>query len=156
MKANFDIREADRDSEIREKVKKGLEILRTDEASTMPYLLELFSVKESGSRRRNSTLRKIATAMTRAAASRQLTIGGSQDQESVGGRDWGESRILHASSSIVQRRRGDVTPAGFEPATFCSGGRRSIQLSYGAVGLARSAIGLDPRDYIHVLVPPTR
>jgi class 3 adenylate cyclase/tetratricopeptide (TPR) repeat protein len=48
LKANFDIREGDRDTEIREKVNKGLEILRTDEASTMPYLLELFSVKESG------------------------------------------------------------------------------------------------------------
>ena len=48
LKANFDIREGDRDTEIREKVKKGLEILRTDEASTLPYLLELLSVKNSG------------------------------------------------------------------------------------------------------------
>jgi class 3 adenylate cyclase/tetratricopeptide (TPR) repeat protein len=48
LKANFDIRKGDRDTEIREKVKKGLQILRTDEVSTMPYLLELFSVKESG------------------------------------------------------------------------------------------------------------
>jgi class 3 adenylate cyclase/tetratricopeptide (TPR) repeat protein len=48
LKANFDIREGDRDSEIREKIKRGLKILRADEASTLPYLLELFSVKESG------------------------------------------------------------------------------------------------------------
>jgi class 3 adenylate cyclase/tetratricopeptide (TPR) repeat protein len=48
LKANFDIREGDRDSEIREKVKRGLKILGADEASTLPYLLELFSVKESG------------------------------------------------------------------------------------------------------------
>jgi hypothetical protein len=48
LKANFDIREDDGDSEIREKVKRGLKILGTDEASTLPYLLELFSVKESG------------------------------------------------------------------------------------------------------------
>jgi len=48
LKANFDIREGDGDSEIREKVKRGLKILRVDEASTLPYLLELFSVKESG------------------------------------------------------------------------------------------------------------
>jgi len=48
LKANFDISEGDRDSQIREKVGKGLKILGVDEASTIPYLLELFSVKESG------------------------------------------------------------------------------------------------------------
>jgi predicted ATPase/class 3 adenylate cyclase len=48
LKANFDIREGEGDSEIREKVKNGLEILRADEASTLPYLLELLSVKDSG------------------------------------------------------------------------------------------------------------
>jgi tetratricopeptide (TPR) repeat protein len=48
LKANFDIREADGDLEIREKVKRGLEILRADETSTFPYLLELLSVKDSG------------------------------------------------------------------------------------------------------------
>jgi predicted ATPase len=48
LKANFDIRESDGDSEIREKVKKGLRILGLDEASTLPYLLELLSVKDSG------------------------------------------------------------------------------------------------------------
>jgi predicted ATPase/class 3 adenylate cyclase len=48
LKANFDIREDDRDSEIKEKVKRSLKILGADEASTLPYLLELFSVKESG------------------------------------------------------------------------------------------------------------
>jgi class 3 adenylate cyclase/ribosomal protein L40E len=48
LKANFDLRESDGDSEIREKVKRGLTILGADEASTLPYLLELLSVKESG------------------------------------------------------------------------------------------------------------
>jgi len=48
LKANFDIREGDGDSDIREKVKSDLKILGTDEASTLPYLLELLSVKESG------------------------------------------------------------------------------------------------------------
>jgi class 3 adenylate cyclase/tetratricopeptide (TPR) repeat protein len=48
LKANFDIRERDGDSEIREKVKRGLKILKADEASTLPYLLELLSVKDSG------------------------------------------------------------------------------------------------------------
>ncbi len=48
LKANFDIRETDGDSETRKKVKRGLEILRADEGSTLPYILELLSVKDSG------------------------------------------------------------------------------------------------------------
>jgi class 3 adenylate cyclase/tetratricopeptide (TPR) repeat protein/ribosomal protein L40E len=48
LKSNFDIREGEGDQEIREKVKKGLEIMKVDEASTLPYLLELLSVKDSG------------------------------------------------------------------------------------------------------------
>ena len=48
LKANFDIHEGDGDLEIREKVKRGLKILGADEVSALPYLLELFSVKESG------------------------------------------------------------------------------------------------------------
>ena len=48
MKANLDIRDDDKDSVIRNKVKKGLALLEIDEASTLPYLLELLSVKDSG------------------------------------------------------------------------------------------------------------
>ncbi len=48
FKSNFDIRGEDRDSEITIKVKKGLKTLGIDEASTLPYLLELLSVKDSG------------------------------------------------------------------------------------------------------------
>jgi len=48
LKANYDIREGDRDSEIRRKVKEGLKVLGADEALTLPYLLELLSVKDSG------------------------------------------------------------------------------------------------------------
>lgn len=46
LKASFDINEGDGDSEIKRKVKKGLKILKLDKASTLPYLLDLFSVKE--------------------------------------------------------------------------------------------------------------
>ena len=48
LKASFDIRDDDGDIEIRDKVKKGMKILRIDEASNLPYLLEFFSVKDSG------------------------------------------------------------------------------------------------------------
>jgi predicted ATPase/class 3 adenylate cyclase len=48
LRANFDITEKDRDDEIREKVKKGIKIVKAEETSILPYLLELFSVKDSG------------------------------------------------------------------------------------------------------------
>ncbi len=48
LKSTFDIQEEERDQEIREKGKRGLEIMKVDEPSTLPFLLELLSVKESG------------------------------------------------------------------------------------------------------------
>jgi class 3 adenylate cyclase/predicted ATPase len=48
LKASFDIGESDGDSEIKEKVKQSLKVTGADEATTLPYLLELLSVKESG------------------------------------------------------------------------------------------------------------
>jgi class 3 adenylate cyclase/tetratricopeptide (TPR) repeat protein len=48
LKSNFDMQEGEEDSKIREKVKRGLEIMKVDEPSTLPYLLELLSVKDSG------------------------------------------------------------------------------------------------------------
>jgi class 3 adenylate cyclase/tetratricopeptide (TPR) repeat protein len=48
LKSNFEIQEGEGDHEIRERVKKGLRLIGVDEASTLPYLLELLSVKDSG------------------------------------------------------------------------------------------------------------
>ena len=48
LRANFDIQDHDADPEIRKKVTRGLQVMRVDEASTLPYLLELLSVKDSG------------------------------------------------------------------------------------------------------------
>jgi class 3 adenylate cyclase/tetratricopeptide (TPR) repeat protein len=48
LKSNFDIQEEEGDQEIKEKIKRGLEIMKVDEPSTLPYLLELLSVKDSG------------------------------------------------------------------------------------------------------------
>jgi class 3 adenylate cyclase/tetratricopeptide (TPR) repeat protein len=48
LKSNFDVREEADDSEIIERIKKGLKILKVDEAPTLPYLLKLLSVEDSG------------------------------------------------------------------------------------------------------------
>ena len=48
LKSNFDIEQRDEDFEIKEKVKKSLKIIGADESSTLPYLLELLAVKDSG------------------------------------------------------------------------------------------------------------
>jgi class 3 adenylate cyclase/tetratricopeptide (TPR) repeat protein len=48
LKSNFGIEDADSDSDIKDKVKQGLAILEVDEKSTLPYLLELLSVEDSG------------------------------------------------------------------------------------------------------------
>ena len=48
LKSNFDTSDDDNSDEITEKVRAGLKVLSIDEASTLPYILELFSVKKSG------------------------------------------------------------------------------------------------------------
>jgi len=48
LKSNFGIDDGDADSDVTGKVKRGLTLLGVDEASTLPYLLELLSVKDSG------------------------------------------------------------------------------------------------------------
>ena len=48
LKGNFEIGENDPDDVIREKVKSGLEALDADEETTLPYLLELLGVRDSG------------------------------------------------------------------------------------------------------------
>jgi len=48
LKATFDIRDADHDDQIRDKVKRGLKEIGVDEASTLPFILEMLLVKESG------------------------------------------------------------------------------------------------------------
>jgi hypothetical protein len=47
LKGQFDIRDNEGDPEIREKVKQGLKILNIDEKTTLPFFLELLSVKDS-------------------------------------------------------------------------------------------------------------
>jgi len=48
LKANFDLQDTDEPVQVTQKIKRGLSELKIDEASSLPYLLELFSVKEGG------------------------------------------------------------------------------------------------------------
>ncbi|MGO9569689.1 MAG: AAA family ATPase, partial [Desulfomonilaceae bacterium] len=48
LKSNFGIEDGEGDEAVSEKVKRGLTILKVDETSTLPYLLELLSVENSG------------------------------------------------------------------------------------------------------------
>jgi class 3 adenylate cyclase len=48
LKANFDIQDNDTGPSIRKKVTAWLQAISVDEASTLPYLLELLAVKDSG------------------------------------------------------------------------------------------------------------
>jgi len=48
LKSTFDIQEGEGDQGIKEKVRRVLELMKVDESSTLPYLLELLSVKDSG------------------------------------------------------------------------------------------------------------
>jgi len=48
LKSRFDITESDEDYQVRDKIKGGLRELGVDEASTLPYFLELLGVKDSG------------------------------------------------------------------------------------------------------------
>jgi len=48
LKSTYDIHEGDDDDRIKEKVKRGLKEQGVDEASTLPFVLEMLSVKDSG------------------------------------------------------------------------------------------------------------
>ncbi len=48
LKSNFDIRDGEPDFAVRNKVKQGLKAVALEEGPTMPYLLELLSVQDSG------------------------------------------------------------------------------------------------------------
>ena len=48
LKSTFNVQGGESDSEVREKVRNGLKALGVDEATTLPYVLELMFVKDSG------------------------------------------------------------------------------------------------------------
>ena len=82
LKATFEIQDNDTDQGIREKVSRGLQALKVDEASTIPYLLDLLSVKESGiekipmspESRKHRTLEAIKRVVLKGAEFRPLIM----------------------------------------------------------------------------------
>jgi len=46
LKSNFDIRDSDSQSQIKQKIEHGLEALKCDVASTAPYIMELFGIRD--------------------------------------------------------------------------------------------------------------
>lgn len=82
LKANFDISDGEEDYRIREKVQGGLKAMASNEASTLPYLLELLSVKESGlerismspEARKDRTIEALKEIVLRGSALRPLIL----------------------------------------------------------------------------------
>jgi len=82
LKATFGIEDQDTDSDITEKVKTGLKLLEIDEGATLPYLLELLSVKDSGiekmpispEARKDRILEAIKAVVVRGAEKRPLIL----------------------------------------------------------------------------------
>ena len=82
LKSTFDIHEEDVDDRIRDKVKRGLKEMGTDEASAVPFVLELLSVKESGidalglppEARKDRTLEALRRIVLKGSETRPLVI----------------------------------------------------------------------------------
>ncbi len=82
LKANFGIVDADSDAEIRDKVQTDLELLRLESALTLPYVLELLSVTESGIEdvamsphsRREMMVKALELLLTKGSETRTLVL----------------------------------------------------------------------------------
>jgi class 3 adenylate cyclase/tetratricopeptide (TPR) repeat protein len=82
LKANFGIEDQDTVSRITEKIKTGLTLVGADEGATLPYFLELLSVKDSGidkipispEARKERILEALKTIVVRGAEWRPLIL----------------------------------------------------------------------------------
>jgi class 3 adenylate cyclase len=82
LKSNFDIRDGDPDLVIRTKVQEGLKAIDVEEATAMPYLLEILSVKDSGIEqitlspegKRDKTIEALRSIILKGSQQRPLVI----------------------------------------------------------------------------------
>jgi len=82
LKSTYDIHEGDDDDRIREKVKRGLKETGVDEASALPFILELLSVKDSGTdalglspeARKDKTLETLRRIVLKGSEMRPLVV----------------------------------------------------------------------------------
>ena len=78
LKSNFDIQEGDENLDVIKKIRTGLKTLSVDEAMTLPYLLELLTVAESG--HNNDQLTPEAKKIGITEAIRLLVLKSSESQ----------------------------------------------------------------------------
>ena len=76
LKVNFEIREGDNDFEIRDRVIKGLKLLKVNPGLTLPYMLELLSVEDSGIERISMSPEGIKQQITESL--KQIILKGSE------------------------------------------------------------------------------
>jgi class 3 adenylate cyclase/tetratricopeptide (TPR) repeat protein len=82
LKSTYDIHEGDSDDRIKEKAKRGLKEQGVDEVSTLPFVLELLSVKDSGidalnlspEARKEKTLEALRRIVLKASEMRPLVM----------------------------------------------------------------------------------
>jgi len=82
LKATYEIHEGDGDDRIKERVKRGLKEQEVDEASTLPFVLEMLSVKDSGidalslspEARKDKTLEALKKIVLKASEIRPLAM----------------------------------------------------------------------------------
>jgi len=82
LKSNFHLQDGERDEDIQTKVRRGLQALQADEATTLPFLLELLGVKDSGfdprslspEGKKDRTIQAIARLVLKGAEIRPLIL----------------------------------------------------------------------------------
>ncbi len=109
LKSNYDIRDTENHLQIRKKVYSELRRLGVDEASVLPYVLELLSVKESGiddvamspEARKEGIIRALQTPLLKGAEKRPIIIA----LEDLHWVDGSSEDILNSLVNVIRNAR---------------------------------------------------